>query len=356
MKPIKVLIIDDSALIRQVFQELLSADPNIQIIGTAADPIEARALIKQLNPDVLTLDIEMPKMDGLSFLEKVMTLRPMPVIMASTLTQKGADAALRALELGAFDYVAKPISNHTRETLSLLGEALIAKVYAAASSKAAHIQRRRRVLSSHLRYYPPTRSWCDIIAIGASTGGVEALRDVLVALPENLPPIVITQHMPEHFTRSFAARLDRIAQLHIHEAIHGDRLTHGNVYIAPGNQHLRVARNGSDYIAMLDSGPPVSNHRPSVDVMFASVADAAGARSIGAILTGMGKDGAQGLHAMRTSGARTIGQDETSCVVYGMPKAAQEIGAVERQWPLSEIPYQILSLCEQSKEAVCRAR
>jgi two-component system, chemotaxis family, protein-glutamate methylesterase/glutaminase len=350
--PITVLIVDDSALIRQMFREMLSSAPDIEVLDTAHDPIDAREKIKKLNPDVLTLDIEMPKMDGLSFLEKIMSLRPMPVIMASSLTQKGADATLRALELGAFDYVSKPISNQTHDTIGALKDELIAKVRAAAAANVGKRVTARVAPSSIptiLPFHPPSGRARHIIAIGASTGGVEALRDVFVRLPANSPPIVVTQHMPEAFTKSFAARLNTLSQVQVVEAANHMRLQEGHAYIAPGGEHhLKVVRVGIDYVCKLEAAPPVSSHRPSVDVLFHSVAEAVGSKAVGVILTGMGKDGAEGLKAMRDAGAYTIGQNQASCVVYGMPKVATQIGATLKELPLSDIAFDVLKHCEKT--------
>jgi two-component system chemotaxis response regulator CheB len=348
MKPITVLIVDDSALIRQLFKEMLAPEADIHVIGTANDPYDAREKIKQLNPDVLTLDIEMPKMDGLSFLEKIMSLRPMPVIMVSTLTQKGAAETLRALEVGAFDYISKPQGAQTRDALGRLQSELAEKIRAAAR---ANIRPGQRIDPQKpvrvIGYTPPRRGGPELIAIGSSTGGVEALREIFLQLPSNLPPIVITQHMPESFTASFAARLNDLSQLVVAEAAEGDVLKSGYAYLAPGNQHLRINREKNRLVCHLSVDGLFSGHRPSVDIMFASVAQAAGAKAVGVILTGMGKDGAAGLLEMRQAGAYTIGQSANSCVVYGMPKAAQTIGAVATELPLSEIPVHMLSQCEK---------
>lgn len=346
MKKITVLIVDDSALIRNIFTEILSEHPQIEVIGTASDPLEAREKIKQLNPDVLTLDIEMPKMDGISFLEKIMALRPMPVIMVSTLTQKGADATIRALEIGAVDYVAKPVSNHNKDTLGALKEELTSKVVNAASARF-----KSKVIAQNsaiIKFTPPIGGNKRIIAIGASTGGVEALRDLFLRLPANCPAIVITQHMPEHFTKSFAARLDNISQLRVEEASNHARLKDGHAYIAPGGLHLKILRVGVDFVCKLEDSQSVSGHKPSVDVLFNSVAEAVGEKAVGVILTGMGKDGAEGMLAMRKAGAYNIGQDEASCVVYGMPKVACNLGGVHLQAPLNKIAETMLRYCEKS--------
>ncbi|MGO8919205.1 MAG: protein-glutamate methylesterase/protein-glutamine glutaminase [Stellaceae bacterium] len=339
--PIRVLIVDDSALIRQVLSELLASDRDIEVVGTAPDPIVARDKIKALNPDVLTLDIEMPRMDGLSFLDKVMTLRPMPVVVVSTLTQQGADAALRALELGAVDYVAKPTLD-IRQGVIALGAELVAKVKAAATAnvkaRAAKKPGGRPLVFDHRL---SSEGW--IVAIGASTGGVEALQELLTVLPASAPAILVTQHMPAGFTASFAQRLDPRCAMSVAEATDGARVMAGHVYIANGNHHLELARSGAHYKCRVRDGAPVSGHRPSVDVLFRSVAAAAGRSATGVILTGMGKDGAEGLLELRRAGGRTLGQDELSCLIYGMPKAAKELGAVEKELPLSRIPQEILA-------------
>lgn len=330
MKPVRVLIVDDSATIRNIIASTLARDAGIEVIGCVGDPIEARAAIKELNPDVITLDVEMPKMSGIEFLEKIMRLRPMPVIMVSTLTQAGAATSIEALELGAFDCVGKP---HFED--------LIEKVKAAAHARVRAIGDRGAPLVRQSAYRPANK----LLAIGSSTGGVEALLQVLAPFPENCPPTVITQHMPASFTTSFAARLDRVCAPKVQEAFDGAPLKPGHVYIAPGGlAHLEVAGGVTPHCRLRD-GAPVSGHRPSVDVLFNSVADAYGRRAAGVILTGMGRDGAAGLLAMRTAGASTIGQDEASSVVYGMPKAAYEIGAVERQLTLNAIGQAALDLC-----------
>ncbi len=349
-KKISVIVVDDSALIRSLFSEMLSQAPDIEVIATAVDPYDAREKIKQLSPDVITLDIEMPKMDGLSFLEKIMTLRPMPVVMASTLTQKGADETIRALEIGAVDYISKPQGSQTRSNLIPLQEELIDKVRAAAGvnltgrTKARAEQETPRVIDF-------AGSSSHIFAFGSSTGGVEALRDVFVTLPANCPPIVMTQHMPKTFTTSFAARLDGLSQVTVSEAIQGARLKPGHAYLAPGDQHLKIRRVGGDYYCNLEKSPPVSGHCPSVDVLFQSVAEAAGAHAVGVIFTGMGKDGAQGLLRMRNAGAYTVGQNQASCVVYGMPRAAMEVGAVQKELALHDITRHILTYCESERKA-----
>jgi len=344
MPPIRVLIVDDSALVRQMLTQMLDSDPAIIVVGAAPDPFVAREMIKSLNPDVVTLDIEMPRMDGLAFLEKIMTLRPMPVLMISSLTQKGADTALQALEMGAVDYVAKPTIG-LRDGIASIGAEIIQKVKQAARAKV------RPVTDAALRAASPVSvagysSSEKLIAVGASTGGVEALHTLLSAFPADAPAILVTQHMPPAFTLQFANRLDQHCAMTVTQAIDGDRVLPGHVYIAPGAHHLELARSGANYICRLHDQPPVSGHRPSVDVLFKSVARAAGANAVGIILTGMGKDGAVGLLEMRRVGASTIGQDEASCVIYGMPKAAHECGATEIELPIGKIPEQVLYRCQ----------
>lgn len=333
---VRVLVVDDSPTMRGLISAALGRDPDIEVIGTAADPLEAREAIKRLNPDVITLDIEMPNMNGLEFLEKIMRLRPMPVVMVSTLTQAGAEVTLAALEMGALDAVGKPSAGVTAMTaFADLNE----KVKVAARSR---VRAKGPVEPTRLRtgYRADTS---HILAIGASTGGVEALVAILSAFPADCPATVITQHMPATFTRSFAARLDRVSAASVQEATDGAPLTPGNVYLAPGGAtHLEVS--GGTPRCRLVASDPVSGHRPSVDVLFRSVARV-GRPMTGVILTGMGRDGASGLLEMRQAGARTLGQDEASSVVYGMPRIAYEIGAVERQLPLSRMPSAILDLC-----------
>jgi two-component system chemotaxis response regulator CheB len=340
---VRVLVVDDSALMRQLLSELLQSDKRIEVVGTAQDPLVAREQIKALNPDVITLDIEMPRMDGLSFLEKLMALRPMPVVVVSTLTQKGTDAAVRALELGAVDYVAKPLID-LRVGVSGLRDELIAKVMAAAVSRPS--ARNRTVAVKPLAFDPSLSATGWIVAVGASTGGVEALQELLIGMPSNAPAILVTQHMPAGFTASFARRLDERCNMSVQEASHGRRVLPGHVYIANGNLHLELVRSGAHFECRLHDGPLVSGHRPSVDVLFSSVARAAGENAIGVILTGMGQDGAAGLLEMRRAGARTRGQDEASCVIYGMPKAAKLLGAVQAERPLSKLAAEVLSLTQ----------
>lgn len=351
-KKIRVLIVDDSALVRQLLSQMLSGDPDVEVCGTAADPLIARQKIKELNPDVVTLDIEMPNMDGLSFLEKIMRLRPMPVVMVSSLTQKGAEATVQALEMGAVDFVAKPTID-IRHGLQDKTDELLLKVKTAANSRVAPRSdgppKRLAAVAG-----PGYRATDRLVAVGASTGGVEALKDVVCALPADAPAMVVTQHMPGHFTASFAKRLDAQAAVAVAEAEEGMRILPGHVYIAPGNHHLQVVRSGSILTCRLDDGPLVSGHRPSVDVLFRSVAVAAGVNAIGVILTGMGKDGAEGLRQMKDAGAITFGQDESTCVVYGMPKAAKALGAVRSELPLGQIAGHIIECCQHPAEVLSR--
>ncbi|MGO9546156.1 MAG: protein-glutamate methylesterase/protein-glutamine glutaminase [Rhodomicrobium sp.] len=339
--PIRVLIVDDSALMRELIGSMLSADPEIEVVGAVSDPIAARERIKQLNPDVLTLDVEMPYMDGRAFLEKIMTLRPMPVVMISSLTQEGAEATVRALELGAVDCVAKPAVNIQGGLLAKQSE-IVAKVKAAAR---ARVNKRRPAEESGapLQLAENYSSTEKLVAIGASTGGVEAINYILHAMPVDSPAILITQHMPESFTASFARRMNATCAISVAEACDGERVLPGHAYIAPGHAHLRLVRSGANYVCRVQGKNRVSGHCPSVDVLFHSVAEAAGKNAIGVILTGMGKDGAEGLLAMRRTGACTLGQDEESCVVYGMPRAAYELGGVEAEVPLNAMALRILN-------------
>jgi two-component system chemotaxis response regulator CheB len=301
---IKVLVIDDSALIRSVMKEIINHEKDMVCVGAAPDPLVAREMIKALNPDVLTLDVEMPKMDGLDFLERLMRLRPMPVLMVSTLTERGSDITFRALALGAVDFVSKPKLDIARGMEEYAGR------------------------------YASTEK---LIIIGASTGGTEAIKEVLTKLPADVPGILVTQHMPENFTKSFADRLDSLCKISVKEAEHNERILPGHAYIAPGHSHLLLRRSGANYMTELNQGPPVNRHRPSVDVLFRSAANVAGANALGIILTGMGKDGAQGLLEMKQAGAHTIAQNEESCIVFGMPREAINLGGACEVLPLQAI-------------------
>lgn len=343
----RVLVVDDSPTMRGLITAVLSQDPEVSVVGQAGDAMEARAAIKELNPDVVTLDIEMPNMNGLEFLEKIMRLRPMPVIMVSTLTHQGADASLAALEIGAFDCVSKP-SPGERNPFGDLAE----KVKAAARSQWRYGQRSSAPPLAANAPASEFRVGRKIVAIGSSTGGVEALITVLQKFPRNCPPTVITQHMPPTFTKSFAERLNRLCAPVVEEATDGARLEIGKIYLAPGgDRHLQVV-NLTAPCCRLAERPPVNGHRPSVDVLFDSVAELAGRNAVGVILTGMGRDGAAGLLKMRHAGARTIGQNEKTCVVYGMPRVAHELGAVEHQLPLGSIGEEILKLTAARKEGI----
>ena len=330
---VRVLVVDDSPTMRGVIISTLQADPQIEVVGQAADPNEARLAIKTLAPDVITLDIEMPNMDGLEFLEKIMRLRPTPVIMVSSLTQAGADVNVQALEMGAFDCIAKPSSFNPHSF-----EQLAERVKDAAKS-----QRRPRVYKAVAPLQGPFRPNGKLVAIGAATGGLEALIAILSKFPENWPPTIISQHMPANFTGSFAARLDKLCCPAVCEASDGAVLKPGQIYLAPGSAHLEVTGSAAPRVR-LNEGERVNGHRPSVDVMFASVLRCVGAKAVGVILTGLGRDGAEGLLALRQAGADTLGQDEASSVVYGMPKVAHEIGGVQFQLPLERIGERILAL------------
>lgn len=338
---IKVLIVDDSALIRSVMSEIINSQWDMEVVGVAPDPIVARDLIKQTNPDVLTLDVEMPKMDGLDFLEKLMRLRPMPVVMVSSLTENGSEITMRALELGAVDFVTKPklsIQGGMREYTELIAE----KIRTASRAK---IKPRTLVAGAHGSHEGPLAlvrnpltSSEKLIIIGASTGGTEAIKEFLMQMPSDCPGILITQHMPEGFTRSFANRLDKLCKISVKEAEGDERILPGHAYIAPGHSHLLLVRSGANYMTRLDQGPPVNRHRPSVDVLFSSAAINAGKNAVGVILTGMGKDGAAGMLEMKNAGAYNFAQDESSCVVFGMPKEAIAVGATHEVGPLQELP------------------
>lgn len=331
---IKVLVVDDSALIREVLTRMLTRDSDIIVVGTATDPIEAREKIKQLNPDVVTLDIEMPNMNGLAFLERLMRLRPMPVVMVSTLTKKGASETLLALELGAVDFVAKP-SAEFAGGLDAFGSSLRDKIREAARAdvRSAAVRTEAPKVAVKTAAAPEGA----LIAIGASTGGVEAIRAVLTNMPVDCPPIVIAQHMPAGFTGRFAARLDELCAIKVTEAADRMALERGHAYIARGDYHLRVERSSGQLKCRLSQDELTSGHRPSVDVLFESVAKAVGPMGVGAILTGMGRDGARGLKLMRDAGAYTVGQSQASALVYGMPRVAFEEGAVVEQAPLEQV-------------------
>ncbi|MEO8759055.1 MAG: chemotaxis response regulator protein-glutamate methylesterase [Devosia sp.] len=344
---IRVLVVDDSALIREVLSRTLGRDGDIVVVGTAEDPIDARAKIKTLNPDVLTLDIEMPNMNGLAFLDKLMRLHPMPVVMVSTLTTKGASETLLALELGAVDFVAKP-STDLAGGLEAFGANLREKVRAAAKSD---VRSRSVKLVPVVRLRTAAGPDGSLIAVGASTGGVEAIRVVLSEMPTDCPPILVAQHMPAGFTTRFAARLDELSQIGVIEAEDRMPLEPGRAYVARGDWHLRVERSSGQLKCRLTQDELISGHRPSVDVLFESVANVVGAMAVGAILTGMGRDGARGLKMMRDKGAYTIGQSPTSALVYGMPRVAFEEGAVVEQAPVEAIVSKLATALNRLKSA-----
>lgn len=359
MSKIKVLIVDDSALVRQVMTKILNADSAIEVVGTAQDPLDAREKIKKLNPDVLTLDVEMPKMDGITFLSNLMRLHPLPVVMVSTLTQKGADITFEALELGAIDFISKPKID-VSDGLNEYSAEICEKVKTAAGVNANKISDRHArqtnkngsnvepklsadaVLEKRSAPKSKLKTTDKIIALGASTGGTEAIKEVLMRMPANSPGIVISQHIPEAFSKPFSERMDKNSAMTVYEAVDGQQILPGHVYIAPGNRHLIVERSGARYICRLNDGPPVNRHKPSVDVMFRSVAQNVGPNAIGVILTGMGTDGATGLKEMLENGASTLVQDEKSSVVWGMPGEAFKIGAAKDEYPLEKIAKELL--------------
>lgn len=343
---IKVLVIDDSALIRSLLTEIINSQKDMEVVGVAPDPIIARDMIKALNPDVLTLDVEMPKMDGLDFLEKLMRLRPTPVVMVSTLTEKGNEITMRALELGAIDFVTKPKMSIT-QGMHEYTDTIADKIRAAAQAKMASIGRPKAANNSEFSaptlLRNPLISSEKLIIVGASTGGTEAIKAFLLQMPSDCPGILITQHMPAGFTKSFANRLDSLCQISVKEAEGGERILPGHAYIAPGDKHLLLARSGANYVTALSDAAPVSRHKPSVDVLFDSAATNGGKNVVGVILTGMGKDGAAGMANMKKTGAYNFAQNEASCVVYGMPKEAVAHGGVHEIAHLNELPKLVLN-------------
>ncbi|ARN74978.1 protein-glutamate methylesterase/protein-glutamine glutaminase [Oceanicoccus sagamiensis] len=348
-KKIKVLIVDDSQLIRHLLEEILSSDERIEVIGTATDPFDAREKIKQLNPDVLTLDVEMPRMDGITFLSNLMRLKPMPVIMISTLTEKGADITLQALELGAIDYIAKP-KVKVNEALPTLSKEINAKIKLAAKANVQALERifNREQFSSTVavKAGQQRNQKIELIAIGASTGGTEAIKQVLMSMPTDMPPIVIVQHMPPGFTKSFAERLNKTTGISVRELTEQRLpLTAGHAYLANGDQHMVISEKQGQYFAGVEDSDPVNRHKPSVDVLFNSLAQHCSNNNVAILLTGMGIDGASGMKNMRDNGSLTIAQDENSCVVWGMPRAAVERDAAAEILPLEKIGQFLVNSC-----------
>jgi two-component system chemotaxis response regulator CheB len=353
MAKIKVIVVDDSALVRSLLTEIINRQPDMACIGAASDPLVAREMIRELNPDVITLDVEMPRMDGLEFLSRLMRLRPMPVVMVSTLTEQGAEITLRALEMGAVDFVAKPRIGVSSGLNELAGD-IVDKIRVAAK---AHVKRLAAAspasapgtstAAGHAAEPPraplPRLSTEKIICIGSSTGGTEAIREVLVPMPADAPGIVITQHMPPGFTTSFANRLNTLCRIRVAEARDGERILPGHAYIAPGGRHLRIDRSGSNYVARLEDTEPVNRHRPSVEVLFKSAAHVLGPNALGIMLTGMGADGAAAMREMKDAGSYNYVQDEASCVVFGMPRMAIQHGAAHEVLPLNQIANAVLA-------------
>lgn len=343
MNPIRVVVVDDSALVRSLLTEIINRQPDMRCVGAAADPLAAREMIRSLTPDVITLDVEMPKMDGLDFLARLMRLRPMPVVMVSTLTERGAETTLRALELGAVDFVAKPKIG-VADGLRQLGADITEKIRAAAR---AQIRKAPLPLPATAAPAPAAQAAAarpvgrlsteKIVFLGASTGGTEATREVLTRLPADFPAVMITQHMPPGFTTSYAKRLDGLCRIRVAEAVDGQRVLPGHAYIAPGGLHLSVERSGANYIARVQDGDPVNRHKPSVEVLFNSAARVVGPNALGIMLTGMGGDGARAMRAMREAGSWNVCQDEASCVVFGMPREAIAAGAAHAVLPLGQI-------------------
>jgi two-component system chemotaxis response regulator CheB len=351
---IKVVVVDDSALVRSLLTEIINKQPDMVCVGAANDPLMAREIIRERDPDVVTLDVEMPKMDGLEFLSRLMRLRPTPVVMVSTLTEQGAETTLRALELGAVDFVAKPRIG-VASGLQQLADDIVEKIRIAARARVRRLalpsaanQVRNSTSAPSPTIFSPAGttdlrlSTEKVICIGASTGGTEAIKEILMELPPDAPAVVITQHMPPGFTASFAARLDSLCQLRVAEARDGERILPGHAYIAPGGRQFSIARSGANYVAVVDDSPPVNRHKPSVEVLFRSCARVLGPNAIGVMLTGMGADGAEAMKEMRDAGAYNIAQDEASCVVFGMPKMAIQAGAVHEVLPLKQIARAIM--------------
>jgi len=352
MPKTRVVVVDDSALVRSLLTEIINRQPDMECIGAAADPLLAREMIRNLNPDVITLDVEMPRMDGIDFLSKLMRLRPMPVVMVSTLTERGAEVTLKALELGAIDFVAKPkigvadglrhLQDDITDKIRIASKARINRLHAPAGAPAGTAGAHHAAVPGPAAPRPVMASLGrlsteKIIFIGASTGGTEATKEVLITLPADSPAVVITQHMPPGFTRNYAARLDGLCKISVKEAVDGERILPGHAYIAPGGMHLSVERSGANYLARVQDGDPVNRHKPSVEVLFKSAARVVGPNAVGIMLTGMGADGATAMREMRDAGAYCVAQDEASCVVFGMPREAIAAGAVQEVLPLNKI-------------------
>jgi two-component system chemotaxis response regulator CheB len=337
MAKTRVVVVDDSALVRSLLAEIINRQPDMQCVGVAADPYQARETIRSLNPDVITLDVEMPRMDGIDFLAKLMRLRPMPVVMVSTLTERGAEVTLRALELGAVDFVAKPKIG-VADGLARLADQITEKVRIAAR---AQMRRPDPAAAQAAPPPPPTAigrlSTEKIVFIGASTGGTEATREVLTQLPPDFPAVMITQHMPAGFTKSYAARLDSLCRIRVAEARDGERVLPGHAYLAPGGTQMSVEKSGANYVVRVQDGEPVNRHKPSVEVLFKSAARVVGPNALGVMLTGMGADGARAMKEMRDAGSWNVAQDEASCVVFGMPREAIAAGAANEVLPLTQI-------------------
>ena len=362
MAKTRVVVVDDSALVRSMLTEIINRQPDMECIGAAADPLVAREMIRNLNPDVITLDVEMPRMDGIDFLSKLMRLRPMPVVMVSTLTERGAEVTLKALELGAIDFVAKPkigvadglrqLSDDITDKIRVASKARIHRLAPAPGAAPAPTTPSTRAGGTPTAAAAPKPAVATpslgrlstekLIFIGASTGGTEATKEVLIGLPADAPAVVITQHMPPGFTKNYAARLDGLCKISVKEASDGERILPGHAYIAPGGLHLSVERSGANYIARVQDGDPVNRHKPSVEVLFKSAARVVGPNAIGIMLTGMGADGARAMREMKDAGAYCVAQDEASCVVFGMPREAINAGAVQEVLPLTKISQHVL--------------
>lgn len=358
MKKIRVVVVDDSALVRSLLAEIINRQHDMECVGTANDPLIAREMIRELNPDVITLDIEMPKMDGIEFLGRLMRLRPMPVVMISTLTERGADVTMRALELGAVDFVAKPriglvdgikdLSNQIVEKVRVAANAHIKRTISAPAQAAGRIG--VGVIERAVNLANARVSTEKLICVGASTGGTEAIKEFLLRMPADSPGIVITQHMPPGFTTSFAARLDGLCQITVKEAVNGERILPGHAYIAPGGRQFRINRSGANYLCVVEDGEPVNRHKPSVEVLFRSAAAVVGRNAFGIMLTGMGNDGAKAMKEMRDAGSYNYVQDEASCIVFGMPREAILHGAADEVLPLTGIAPALLNRLSGSSD------